>query len=625
MVPTSRRALRRRKFPKADLGPMFYLASALPSLAFLVLLFRLWFIQVASSAEFEARAASLRSSILPLSPPRGLIVDRHGALMAGVRSVPVVTAIPASVAEDPAILSTISAMAGSDRETLAQRIEENMWRRFLPAPILVGLDSKRATQVAEAASVTPGLGVELRPARYYPDSVSFAHVLGYVWTPSAEDVRRLEGVGVQAGEYVGKTGVEAVYEEHLMGVAGRERVEVDGRGRPTRMLSRENPLPGEKLTLTIDSTLQKRAFELLQGTLGSIVVLDPRNGEVLCLASSPSYDVSLFLGGISKADYTTISKDPNKPLLNRAIQGFYSPGSTFKIVTALAASSIGEFDVNRTSHCPGYYQVGNRRLKCLGTHGDISFDEAFAKSCNAYFAELGIRAGRKALTDTCLTVGLGNRTMIDLFGEGRGVVPTEEWIRSARKPADSNRLPWYLGDTANLSIGQGDLTASPLQMANLAALVASRGRAFKPHLLKSRQLTGGDLESVTPEPRWHFSASEKVWDALHHALVGVIDRGTGRSAQIPGVRWAGKTGSTEHRRADLTHSWFVGYAPADSPRAAVAVLIERAGHGSEVAAPIAARIMGELLALQSRAARSEASLSAASSAQPTPASSPTFR
>lgn len=618
MVPTPRRPVGRRRVPKPDLSARLYLACALPAIGFGVLLFRLWFLQVAKSAELEVRAASLRSSTLPLTPPRGLITDRNGSLVAGVRSVPVVTATPAAVASSPEILSQLAGITGADQESLSQRIEEHKWRKFLPAPILAGLDTQSASRVAEAAAVTPGIGVEFRPTRYYPDSVSFAHVLGYVWTPSADDVKRLANVGVKAGEYVGKIGIEAVYEKALMGTPGTEKVEVDGRGRPTRMLSRENALPGEKMTLTIHATLQKKALELLRSRVGSIVMLDPRNGEVLCLASSPSYDVSLFLGGISRADYARLSQDPDKPMLNRAIQGFYSPGSTFKIVTTLAAASKGLLDLSRTTHCAGYYQVGNRRLKCLGRHGAVAFDEAFAKSCNAYFADLGLRAGREAIADACLQVGLGKRTHIDLVGEGRGVVPTEEWIRSVRKAPPGSRLPWYDGDTVNLAIGQGDLTASPLQMALVAAIAANRGIAYKPHLVRSLKSAGGDADTVAPELQLRFEAPAAVWDALQRALVGTIDRGTGRSAQILGVRWGGKTGSTEHRRADLTHSWFVGYAPAESPSAAISVLIEKAGHGGEIAAPIAAQLMEEFLRLQSRPSRTDRNLVAASSAQAIP-------
>ncbi|HVL40032.1 MAG TPA: penicillin-binding transpeptidase domain-containing protein, partial [Fimbriimonadaceae bacterium] len=267
-------------------------------------------------------------------------------------------------------------------------------------------------------------------------------------------------------------------------------------------------------------------------------------------------------------------------------QSAYAPGSTFKIVTTLAAARRGVFDPNRTVVCAGGYRVGPRFVRCLGRHGSISFHRAFAKSCNTYFIDLGMRAGETALKEAALAVGLGARSGIDLRSESRGIVPTKEWLERWRKDPR-----WYPGDQANLSIGQGELAVTPIQMANLMALVANDGRQFRPHLVKGAQSFDGELEPREPEPAHEIDVAPQVWAALRRALQAVVDEGTAQVAKLPGLPWGGKTGSAEHRRGKLTHSWFVGLAPAENPKIAICVFVEAAGHGSEVAAPVAREIV----------------------------------
>ncbi|MEJ5171347.1 MAG: penicillin-binding protein 2 [Fimbriimonadales bacterium] len=580
--------------------------------ALAVLAVRLWVLQVVRHEELVEKAEAVRQAVLTKPAPRGLIYDRKGRLLAGVRPEVVITVVPDEARRNPWIVDKLARMLGAKPEKIRERIEQGAWRRFLPTPVHVGASVETATRIAEAGPFLPGVGVETQAMRYYPDTKSFSHILGYVWTPDRNDVDRLKEMGLKAPEYVGKLGVEYVYEKELMGAEGKERVEVDVLRRPVRVLGRDNPVPGSRLTLSIDARLQQEALRLLGNRRGAVVMMDPRNGEVLCLASSPTYDIRLFEGGISREDYRRLQEDARAPLLNRAIRGFYSPGSTFKIVTAMAADRSGRFSAGRTTVCRGYFTIGRRRLRCLGVHGAISFENAMAKSCNTYFADLGMDAGPDSLIACALDAGLGQKTGIDLRGEGVGIVPTKEWMAEHRDPPR-----WYGGDTANMAIGQGFLSLTPIQMAQLASLVANRGVAYRPHLVRqiADPTSGEEVRPIQPEATHRFEAGDGFWRTLVSSLHRVIESGTATSARIPGLQWCGKTGSTEHVRGRKTHGWFVGFAPMDDPRVAIAVLVEESGHGGEVAAPIArelvaAHLFGSSSAASSNAAASDSARSA---------------
>jgi penicillin-binding protein 2 len=490
-------------------------------------------------------------------------------------------------------------MLGADPKRLKLKVKDGEWRPHFPQPIFVGATIEVATKIAEAGDYLPGIEVHTQPMRFYPDSLHFSHLLGYVWTPSEKDTRRLEDDGLDVPDYVGKDGIERVYEMDLQGQRGVERFEVDTKRRPKRSVERESPLPGSRLTVGIDADVQVMAHELLKGYKGAVVALDPKTGEVIVLVSSPTYDSALFDGGISQTDFSMLNENSDRPLHDRAVNSRYAPGSTFKVVTALASVLAGKFNPNRPVYCAGFYQVGNRRMKCMGTHGAISFNRAFEKSCNTYFATIGMEAGVEKLREAALKCGLGSKTGVDMPTESAGIIPTEEWLNDRRSP-----LPWYPGDTVNMTIGQGYVETTPVQMATLASIVANEGRAFVPHIVKGRAepgtLTG--VELVEPEELVNIQVSSEVWGQLKRAMVSVIESGTALGARIPGVRWGGKTGSSQHRRGAKTHSWFIGFAPADDPKIAIAVLIEAAGHGGEVAAPMAKKIVERYLLREAKAA-----------------------
>ena len=581
------------------------------------LLLRLWYVQVVIAPDLQKKAEASRVTSVTRLAPRGLMVDRNGGLVAGVRPEIVVTAVPGEIKKDPTILERVAVLLGADLKKLQRKVRDASFRPYVASAIYVGADIEAGTKLAEAGQDLPGIGVETQPMRDYPDSRSFTHVLGYVWTPSETDVKRLHDKGVEPADYVGKAGLERAYEADLMGQPGVERMEIDARSRPLRIAGRDAAQPGQQLVLTLDGRLQRYATQLFaqHKYIGGVAALDPATGEVLCLVSSPTFDQNLFTGGITDQEWKMLSEDEQKPMWNRALFSNYAPGSTFKIVTTIAALQAGKFDPNRTYFCGGGVKMGRSFFKCLGHHGAISFHRALAKSCNSYFYQLGRAAGVDALRKASFDCGLGEKTGLEIGGESKGIVPTDEWIKRWR--ADGK---WYGGDTLNYSIGQGFLSTTPIQMANVAALAANNGVSYRPHLVRKVLDPFGEeiVRNLQPEILHTIDASAEFWFGLKSALVDVIDDGTAGSARIPGVRWGGKTGSAEHRQGKKTHGWFVGFAPAEAPKIAICVLVEAAGHGGDVAAPIAREIVKRYLELSKAPSKAPASASAVAAALVSP-------
>lgn len=586
------------KEPTLDAKQVSLLVVVFGSL--LVILLRLWYIQIVRQDELLEEATRMRRVKVEKVAPRGLIFDRNGVPLATVASKFVITAVPDIVKKEPWVVDKVAELVQTDREGLDEKIKEAEWRRYFPTPIFVGASVETASKIAEASQYLPGIGVDTLPMRSYTDTKNFSHLMGYVWTPSDRDLERLKQIGVEnPAVYIGKDGIERNYESLLMGSVGGEAYEIDNRGRPKRAVEREQAHPGERLTLGIDARLQKLGQSLLKGRIGAITALDPSNGEVLCLVSSPTFNSKLFEGGIRTKNWKKLRDDENSPLTNRAIRGSYAPGSTFKIVTTIASLMAGKFSSTKTVYCPGFFKIGDRKTKCMGVHGAITFDRAFRKSCNTYFITIGYNAGIENLRKASLACGLGHTTGIDLPAEGTGLVPTQKWLDSFKPPAK-----WYPGDTVNVCIGQGMVGATPLQMASLAALVANEGVSYKPHLLRSRRDSFSHREKPhEPEILANIKAPASLWKGLKSAMVGVIEDGTAGSARIPGLVWGGKTGSSEHRKGAKTHAWFVGVAPMEKPKIVVAVLLEEAGHGGDVAAPIARAIVDRYLRKPSKLAK----------------------
>lgn len=553
-----------------------------------VVLVRLWYIQVVKAPELSAEAARTAETKSVSLAPRGLMYDRHGKLVAGVRSNIVVTVIPDELRKNPEMLPRIATISGVDEKQLQENLRDAFYSNYLDTPILSNIDTKVAVKLAELAPELPGLNVKFQPMRFYPDSTSFTHIMGYVGVRSKADIERLKAENLDAAQFVGKAGIERAYENALMGLAGEERFEVDARRRPIRLSGRDAAIPGGQLTLSIDAGLQKLATQILgsKGGKGSAVAIDPRTGEVLCMVSTPTYDLRIYDGGLTRKEWASLSDEQRRPQLNRAVQTALAPGSTFKVVTAIAAAQSGKWQQGMTVQCNGGYRVGNKVFRCMGRHGNISFEPAMAKSCNTFFSWIGDHVGREAMNRAAEDVGLNQRSGIEIGGEVRGSLPDDRWLARARK-----EKVWYRGDQINQSLGQGAVAATPLQMANVAALIANNGVNYVPHFVREIRHADGSVSAVTPRELHRVDLPIDFWASLRKSLEMVISSGTARVAQINGISWGGKTGSAEHIKGRLTHGWFIGYAPADNPRIAICVRVEEAGHGGDVAAPVAKQLV----------------------------------
>ncbi len=553
---------------------------------------RLWQLQIVQGEQYRAKARRAGEIQINTLAPRGEIYDRQGRLLAGVKSAWVVRATPAEVKKHPESLVHAGRILGMSPVDIQDKLN-SAEIKSLPADVLIDATAAQAIKIAEQPSLVPGFDVQVRSIRKIVQSFAVTHVLGYVGRPSEGIVKDLKEHGIKPAEYVGRDGLEKIYEADLMGKEGASRMAVDSRGRPVQQMSSQAPIPGDRLFLSLDLDLQEEALKLLGTRKGAVAALDPETGDVLAFVSSPTYDLSLFEGGISRAKFKQLQDDPRKPFQRRPSQGLYSPGSTFKIVTALAAARKGMLR-GHSEYCPGYKKVGNRTVKCQNHSPGVTqnFASAFRTSCNTYFIDLALEVGPQALAEASHDLGLGEKTGIDLPSEWGGVIPDGSQV----KEMGGKVRPWYQGDTANMGIGQGSTLVTPLQMAQLMMRVAREGAAPIPRLVRARQTTEqAEPELLPVQLSSDLTAPPEYWSMLRQAMGTVVASGTARKAQIPGVVWGGKTGSTEHSSSSKTHSWFVGMAPLDKPKIVIAVLAEEAGHGGDIAAPIAAGVVRRYL------------------------------
>lgn len=492
---------------------------------------------------------------------------------------------------------------------------------YRPLLIKTNVERERAFILEEELSNLPGVHLDVEPLRLYTTGELTAHLLGYVGQIPGEQLESYVAAGYELNDTVGLTGLELVYEETLRGKKGLKNVEVDVAGREVRIIGDVTPpTPGNNLILTLDLKLQEITTEALRRGLedyhadsGVAIVMNPNNGEILAMVSIPGYDNNLFTGGISWQDYERLSNDPRRPLVNHAISGQYPPGSTFKIVPAAAGLQEGVIGPKTSLQCEGIMLLPNKyfpddpekaqKFYCwihqygMG-HGRLNVVEALAQSCDIFFYQVGggfrdfAGLGLDRLAQYGLEFGFGERTGIDLPGESTGLIPSARWKRL--NYAES----WVTGDTYNMSIGQGFVLATPLQLLNATAAIANGGTLYRPHLVKEITDPDGKLiQTIGPTVLRQLPLSEQTISIVQNGLVAAVERGTARTAGLVGVRVAGKTGTAEFpgprdKEGNLpTHAWFVAYAPFEQPEIAVVVFVYGGGEGSKVAAPIAAKIL----------------------------------
>ncbi len=558
---------------------------------FFVIFLRLWYLQVVKAPELIESANQTRRVSVDKLAPRGTIHDRKGKIIAGVKPEYVVSMTLKTALKEPAIVARVAEMLQLPAEEIVKRVKKGSYRN-LPAPIKLGVGVEVASMIAEATDL-PGVTVDEKPMRIYNDTTHYSHIMGYVGTPTENEEKRLAALDLKPAEFVGRTGLEAAYEVDLMGSPGKETIEKRG---SAVLPGKELAVAGKQVFLTIDDDLQQYAQAVLsnRGWKGSITAIDPRNGEILAMVSNPTFDMKKFEGGLSAEDQEELNSKANGiPALNRATSGLYAPGSIYKLVTSIAAYREHKLTPSTTINCAGGYMFGNGRKIACHVHGGVNYAGALPASCNTYFCTLGVRAGEQAMMQAALDCGLGNKTDVGI-PERRGTIPTKKW-----RDLDPEGRPWSRGQLANMAIGQGYVTANTLQFANVMAMVVNNGVRYKPHLVRAMRdpMTQKDIP-VKLDIAGKVEAEPWFWQMLKRGLIGVIDYGTAHKfAQIPGVRWGGKTGSAEHGKkgANLTHAWFVGFAPADNPRIAICAMAEDAGHGGDAAAPLAAEVVSHFL------------------------------
>ncbi len=548
-----------------------------------ILVVRLWQIQVLQGAAFLRQSEENRVRDYTLAAPRGIIYDRKGRPLVTNRPSFTVAVLPLELQDPDIVVPRLAAILGVTPEEITARIAGNRPRPFEPVRIKRDVGSSVVAMVEENRLDLPGVIILSEPVRYYLHGKMAAPVLGYLGEIDPEELATRRGDRYKPGDLVGKAGVERAYESILRGEDGRLRMEVDALGRPLRVLSRVPASPGRAIALTIDLDVQKVAYQALVATgqpVGAAVVMDPATGEVLAMASIPSFDPNTFAIGLSPAAWQAITTDRARPLLNRAIAATYEPGSVFKLVTATAALDRGIVSRRTMFDAPGYFQLGQWTFGDLRAWGRIDFLTGFANSVNVVFYTLGYRLGGEELANHALMMGLGEMTGIDLPGEINGTIPS---------PSTKEQLvgePWYPGDSVNMSIGQGAVTVTPIQVARMVGGIATGGQLVQPRLLLvsyDRDRTPHRMAPVLQRVVPYDDASLTI---LREGMRAVVERGSGYAARIPGLAVAGKTGSAENPRG-RPHAWFAGYAPAAAPRLVVVAFVEHGFRGGIAAAPVA--------------------------------------
>lgn len=562
-------------------------------LALVLVTGQLWYLQILEGQHFLDASEKNRIRVRPIAAPRGILYDRNGIPLVDNRPAFRLALIPRELPREPAsrnaVLARLAALLHIPYEELTEAAGRVSADSFLAVRLRRGLSLEDMAKVEEWKIELPGVIVEVEPQRIYPSSRFAAHLLGYVREASGEQLKQGRH---RRGDMIGQSGLEQALDEFLRGRDGGEQIEVDALGRLVRMVQQTEPQPGAKVVTTIDRRIQEAAEAAMEGTAGAVVVMDPRNGDVLAMLSTPAFEIDRFTGTIDRAAWLHVVQDPDHPLLDRTIQGQYPPGSLFKIVVATAGLQEGTITPADRVLSTGEFRVGGRVFKDWkkGGHGWVDTRRAIAQSCNVFFYQAGLRIGGEMIARYARAFGFGQSTGIDLPGEKVGFIPGPRTVR--------RREVWQAGDVVNMAIGQGRVLVTPVQVARFMAAVANGGVLWKPRLVQRIERPGRGVvwyEGGTVMGR--VEAAPAVWAFLREALwAAVNDGGTGGGARIPGLDVAGKTGTAQtiaNSRADRgeDHAWFAAFAPARDPEVVVVVLVERGGKGGQVAAPIARKIL----------------------------------
>lgn len=584
-------------------------------LLFFLLFVRFFYLQALQREHYRTLAEANRITIVPIVPNRGLILDRNGEVLAHNYSAYTLEITPGKVANLEATinqLATVVEIAAKDRKRFKKLLGES--KSFESLPIRTRLSDVEVARFAANRYRFPGVEIKARLFRQYPKGESASHVVGYISRINNQDLEQLEADGVlsnyRGSDHIGKIGVEQSYEKELHGITGFEEVEIDAAGRAVRIISRTPPVSGNNLTLSLDAKLQEVAEKVFGDRRGALVAIDPASGDVLAFVSKPGFDPNLFVDGIDSENWDLLNNSIDKPLNNRALRGLYPPGSTFKPFMALAGLELKKRSPQYTISDPGYFSLpgSSHRYRDwkAGGHGSVDLHKSLVISCDTYYYGLANDLGIDKIFSFISQFGLGKKTGIDIEGEVSGLLPSQEWKMRRHKQK------WYAGDTISVGIGQGYNLTTPLQLAFATAILANKGTAFRPHLVKQvHDSKTGEVRKIVTQPLYTVNLNPENIERVRDALVDVTRPGgtAARAGAGAAYTFAGKTGTSQvigmkqgekyveskiqERHRD--HALFIAYAPADNPRIALAVLVENAGTGGSVAAPIARLILDYFL------------------------------
>jgi len=582
-----------RKLQRARINQLAYFVI----LAFLVLLGRLWYLQIVLGKDLRTASESNAYKLLRTRAPRGTVLDRKGRILARSRPQFVVLAMPDKLRDNKQALDTlcdILQMTPSEIDAIVEyETKHQQARPGSPVRIKTDVSMQTVARIGENRMLLPGVSVELDQLRNYPDGPAVAHIMGHLGkiSESELDAAHAENKEYQPWDYVGKSGLERQYEDELRGTDGGKKIMVDVSGRMVRILGEKPSVPGKAIKLSIDRDLQVAAFRAMGSQTGAVVALDPRTGAVLAMVSKPSYDPNVFVKKVSEADWNKINLDKGRPQQNRAVYNIYPPGSTFKPLMAIAGLVYKACDLNTTVSCPGVYTLGRGRFRCWKVHGGgVNFNRAIAESCDVWFYRLAMKLGIDRMAKVARQFGIGTATGIDLPRESRyednhvGTMPDTQWKR--RRFHEK----WYPGETPSCGIGQGYVAVTPLQMAVAIGGVAVNGQIHRPYLVDSILDTKGKSAKRTkPELRRQVEATPEQFKMVQAAMRQAVTAGTGRSCDLGDIAVCAKTGSAENRGA--AHGWFVCFAPMEKPTIAIACVVEHGKHGATTAGPVCRAIL----------------------------------
>jgi penicillin-binding protein 2 len=586
------------------------LAAAVVIIFFLiVIVLRLWFLQISNGEEYENRAYGNRVRIRQLAPPRGHILDRNNKEIVTNRPAFNVALIQEDSHDIGDVLKRLAPVLGMDVSELWAKIREaSDTPRYVPVLLKEDIDWRTLAYLENHNHEFSGIRTEVQPVRVYHYNDLAANIIGYLGSISKQELESANRDIYRGGDIIGKKGLEKIREEDLRGEKGHSYSEVDARGFEQQLLKTVEPLPGREIRLTLDVDLQQIAEGYMSAgeKSGAVVAMEVKTGRILAAVSAPTIHINDFVGGISRAKWQELLDNPKHPLIDKVVQAMYPPGSTYKMVTALAGLAKGVIDEDTVLYCPGYYSFGNRRYRCWkhSGHGPVNLLKAIGESCDVYFYQVGQRVGVDGLAEFAEKLGLGKKTGVEMEYEKTGLAPTKEWKEKYRN------AKWQDGETLSVAIGQGFNLVTPLQLCVMTATLANGGKLYRPQLVEQViDPEGKVIENFSPELMSEITGFDRYFDLIQKGMEEVVHgkHGTARAVAIEGLRIGGKTGTAQVVRVaqyrglkdeDIPykyrdHGWFTCYAPAEDPEIAVTVLVEHGLHGSSAAGPIARAVLNQ--------------------------------